>query len=290
MAVMLRTSYDQCRAITLRAGTSFAAGMRLFPSDRRDSVYALYAFFRKTDDLVDDPAADEQKQRALESWREQVSAALGGGGIEPGSELLALADTARRHRLPQRLFDDCIDACASDIGPVRIQTWDELLHYCDGVAGTVGEACCRVLGYAGEAALDLSLHNARGVQLTNILRDIDEDQERDRIYLPAEVLARHGVAEEDLVRRHLPRVQAALHEVADQALYHYRRSDGLFWLLRPPDRPGLAAMTLRYRRILSRLLAEGFDSAVGKVRPGQALELMCSAQMARWMPTWRGPL
>jgi len=290
VAVMLRQSYDRCREITREAGTSFAAGMRLFPPDRRDAVYALYAFFRRTDDLVDDPAPDEVKRESLAAWRKQVSAALDGGGIEADSPLLALADTARQHKLPWRLFDECIAACRTDIGPVRIQTWDELIHYCDGVAGTVGEACCRVLGYPGEAALELSAHNSRGVQLTNILRDIDEDKERDRIYLPAEVLARHGVAESDLDHRNAPRVQAALREVADRALYHYRRSDGLFWLMRPADRPGLAAMTLRYRRILSQLLDEGFDSNVAKVSGAQALELMYSAQMARWKPTWRGPL
>jgi len=290
VAMMLRQSYERCRAITREAGTSFAAGMRLFPPDRRDAVYALYAFFRRTDDLVDDPAPDEVKGEALAAWRDQVAAALGGGGIAPGSPLLALADTARRHALPWRLFDECIVACRGDIGAVRIQTWDELIHYCDGVAGTVGEACCRVLGYPGEAALELSAHNSRGVQLTNILRDIDEDRERDRIYVPAEVLAHHGVSEAELGQRQAPRVQAVLHDVADRALYHYRRSDGLFWLMRPADRPGLAAMTLRYRRILSQLLAEGFDSEVAKVSGGQAFELMCSAQMARWKPTWRGPL
>lgn len=288
--MMLRQSYDRCRAITRAAGTSFAAGMRLFPRDRRDAVYALYAFFRHTDDVVDEPGPDDDKRRALDAWQARVAGALGGGGIEAGSPLLALADTARRYRLPQRLFDECIEACRGDIGPVRIQTWDELLVYCDGVAGTVGEACCRVLGYPSEAALELSAHNSRGVQLTNILRDLDEDRERDRIYLPAEALARHGVSEADLTQRRLPAVQALLHEVADRALYHYRRSDGLFWLMQPGDRPGLAAMTLRYRRILWQLLQDGFDSSVGKVTGSQAFELMCSAQMARWKPTWRGPL
>ncbi|NUP98439.1 MAG: phytoene/squalene synthase family protein [Armatimonadetes bacterium] len=287
MAV-LEQSYAACRAVTERAGSSFSMGMRLFPKDRREAVLALYAFFRLTDDLVDGSESDETKRAALTGWREQVDKALGGGSIDPRGCLLAISDMARRHRIPAALFLECIDQCARDIGPVRMPDWESLLRYCDGVAGTVGEACLRILGYHEPAVLAVSHHNARAVQLTNILRDIDEDWRRDRIYLPQEVLSRHGVREEDFTRRHRPAaLQAALREVGEQALRGYELADSLFFMLRPEHRPPIAAMTLRYRQILKQLRENDFAEVSGPPRAIASLSLLTAAQLARWMPTWR---
>lgn len=289
MAVMLDDSYALCRQVTLASGSSFALGMRLFPKRVRRSVYVLYAFFRRTDDIVDGGGAIDRQRAELAAWRGQVAAALGGGGMEPGGILLAVADTAHRHGLPARLFLDCIDACAGDLGPVRIADTAELERYCDGVAGTVGEACLRILGYDAPDLLELSVANARAVQLTNILRDVDEDLAHDRIYLPADLLAHHGVAAEDLrAGQRMQPVRAAIGDLADRAEALYGRAEPLFLMLRPADRPAIVALTLRYRRLLEALRAADFRPVDRQRSPGRCLGLIAAAQMARWKPTWRG--
>lgn len=287
MAITKQDSYEHCRRQTREAGSSFALGMRLFPPDRRDAVYALYAFFRRTDDLVDRASDPETGAARLAEWRRTVEQALSGGAVEADRCLLAVVDAARRHQLPTRLFLDCIDACATDLGPVRMDSWADLYQYCDGVAGTVGEACLRILGYHGDAVLELSRPNARAVQLTNILRDFDEDLAQDRVYLPRPVLERHGLDPARLRPADRPAaVLAALHEVADHARDLYERADGMFFQLKPRHRPSIVAMTLRYRRLLERLRQSDFQLPRGAAA-AQAMALFYAAQLSRWKPTWR---
>lgn len=289
MGISLDQSYAQCRSLVNAASSSFALGMRLFPEDRRDGVYAVYAFFRITDDLVDQDGPPEAKRAALAAWREQVLTALAGGGSDLHEVLVALADTVRRHQLPESLFAACVDACAGDIGPVSMADWDELLSYCDGVAGTVGEACLRILGYRDAAVLQLSQLNARAVQLTNILRDLDEDWRRQRVYIPAEVLSRHGANPENLgASRYPPELTAALAEVAERAVAAYRGAEPLFEHLAPAHRPAVTALTLRYRLMLERLQALNFQT-VGRYRPGigDRVRVFRDAMLSQRMPTWR---
>jgi len=287
VGVTLADSYARCREITGRSHSSFNLGMRLFPRASRDGILAMYAFFRVTDDIVDAEGAPEEQRRLLGDWSGAVARALAGENSPTDAMLLAVADTARRYALPPRLFTDCIDACAEDIGAVRLPTWDALWHYCDGVAGTVGEACLRILGYAEPETLALSQCNARAVQLTNIVRDIAEDAGRDRVYLPADLLTEHGLApDEVLADPQAPAVRAAARAAGQVAERHFGQAEALFDRLRPADRPPLVAMTMRYRRLLGDLAAS--DYAPGTVRRGSALGLLSSALMSRWRPTWRG--
>lgn len=274
MGVSRAAAYEQCRRRVAGAGSSFALGMKLFPIERRDDVLAVYAFFRETDDIVDaDAPADVRRQR-FANWSADVGAALGG---EPSGWLAAVAHTAARCDLPRRLFDDCLAACAGDLEPVRLATWESVERYCDGVAGTVGEACLRILGYRDTATLTLSAHNARAVQFTNILRDIAEDAARDRLYLP--VPGVDGELGAGLLDSLALRQVAA--EAAQRAEACYRRAEPLFERLRPEHRVPIVALTQRYRRLLTHLRAG---------RPGRPLDaaaVLARAFAARWWPTWR---
>lgn len=288
MAVSLAESFAACRAVVDSAGSSFAVGMRLFPPELRDDVYAVYAFFRHTDDIVDDNTAEADRLAELAAWEAMVTAALEGRATAAGC-LPAVADIARRHALPQRLFSDCIDACRGDVGPVRVPDWRTLLNYCDGVAGTVGEACLRILGYVTVEAFELSRENARAVQLTNILRDIDEDLSLDRVYLPFECFARHGAELAELYRTPLSSAaRGVLEEVADRAEEAYRTAEPLFDLLAPEHRPALVAMTHRYRLLLDRCRS---GEHIGHGRPSSRgtdrLRTIWAATMSRWTDTWR---
>ncbi|MBI2302171.1 MAG: phytoene/squalene synthase family protein [Armatimonadetes bacterium] len=283
----LESSFAHCRATVARAGSSFALGMRLFPRARRDGVYAMYAFFRHTDDLADAPGVAADKLAALGAWREQVLGALRDGAGDLTGCLPAVVDAARRYALPERLFTACIEACVTDADTVRMPTWDALNRYCDGVAGTVGEACLRILGYHGEADLDCSRANARAVQLTNILRDVAEDAARDRVYLPAELLERHAVPADGVAcAPYPPALVAALEEAAGTARAYYQQAEPLFARLAPGHRPAIVAMTLRYRLLLDRLARTGF--APGARRGGKAEKgrVLLGALLSPWLPTW----
>lgn len=261
--------------------------MKLFPADRRDAVYALYAFFRISDDLVDD---GEESLRAtlFGVWRADVLGAL--AGDTPNHDCLpAVLDAARRFDLPDSIFADCLDACAEDLGPVRLADWAAVDRYCDGVAGTVGEACLRILGDRGDDVLALSRINARAVQLTNILRDVDEDLTRDRIYLPTDLLARHEVSRDDLAADPRPAaLVAALSEAAERADALYRQAEPLFPLLAGRHRPPIVAMTLRYRELLGQLRRDGFQTKGRASLSGTGkLGVLASVLASPWMPTWR---
>ncbi|MBI5831207.1 MAG: phytoene/squalene synthase family protein [Armatimonadetes bacterium] len=287
MALSLVDSYDVCRRVVAAAGSSFEAGMKLFPADRRDAVYALYAFFRISDDLVDD---GEESMRAAEFgvWQEDVRAAL--GGAEPNHDCLpAVLDAVRRFELPAAIFTDCLDACAEDLGSVRLADWAAVDRYCDGVAGTVGEACLRILGDSDDQVLGLSKLNARAVQLTNIIRDIDEDLTRDRIYLPTDLLDRHGVSHDDLAAEDRPAsLVAALTEAAERAESLYHDAEPLFPLLAARHRPPIVAMTLRYRELLGQLRREGFrEKGRASLSGTGKLGVLASVLASPWMPTWR---
>jgi len=287
VALSTADSYGACRRVVAGAGSSFEAGMKLFPADRRDAVYALYAFFRISDDLVDD---GDEALRAAEYgvWQADVRSAL--AGAEPNHDCLpAVLDTARRYELPDTVFIDCLDACAEDLGPVRLADWSAVDRYCDGVAGTVGEACLRILSAGSDEVLALSRANARAVQLTNIIRDVDEDLTRDRIYLPADLLACHGVDREALSAPTRPAsLLAALTEAADRAEALYRQAEPMSPLLDARHRPPIAAMTLRYRSLLSHLRRDGFRTK-GRVSLDARgkLGVMAAVLLSPWVATWR---
>lgn len=290
MALTLAESYAACARVVLDANSSFALGMKLFPADRRQHVYAVYAFFRRTDDLVDDEGPVDAKRAALELWRTQVAAALASASVDGAPDFLAaVADTAARYRLPSDVFDRCIDACAADLDAVRLADRPALEAYCEGVAGTVGQACLRILGYDDEETQRLSALNARAVQYTNILRDVDEDTERDRLYLPADLLARHGVTPAHLTADpRPPELVAALAELGTETAELYRAAEPLFDRLAPRHRPPIVGLTLRYRLLFEHLADDGYRSRgklrLSKRKQGKALML---ALASRWWPTWR---
>ncbi|HAZ64000.1 MAG TPA: hypothetical protein DCZ72_10385 [Armatimonadetes bacterium] len=288
MALSLAESYAYCRQVTRAAGSSFELAMRLFPAARREAVYALYAYFRLTDDLADQQAPTAQRVADLAAWREVVQGALQ-GQTSTHPALPALVDTCARYELPERVLLDCLSACQTDAGPVRLATWAEVDTYCDGVAGTVGEACLRILGETSPAVLDLSVANARAVQLTNILRDVDEDWGLGRVYLPAELLAKHQVEDTDLAAPSRPaHLVTALQEAANRADRLYRDAEPMFGQLQARNRPPIVAMTLRYRRLLELLRGGGLEQR-GRARlgAGARLAVMGAVLASPLLPTWR---
>jgi phytoene/squalene synthetase len=192
--VDVMTAYRHCEQVTSSQARNFSYGIRLLPAPKRRALSAVYAFARRIDDIGDGalPAAD--KLAALADAREAVQA-LAGGQPPPADDpvLVAVADAAGRFPIPVEAFGEIIDGCVADVGGTSYATFDELLHYCRCVAGSVGRLSLGVFGAENQATA-APLADALGValQLTNILRDIREDYHSGRVYLPAEDLDRFG--------------------------------------------------------------------------------------------------
>lgn len=245
-------------AATVTSRSSFYLAMRILPAAQRDAMYQIYAFCRAVDDIADSGAARAERSAALTRWREDIDACYGG---QPRSSLVALTRHIRTFDLQREDFHAMIDGMAMDAA-ADICAPDEatLDLYCDRVASAAGRLSVRVFGMPDESGRLLSHHLGRALQLTNILRDIDEDAAINRCYLPRELLAREGIAATDPAAiaddPSLPRVCATL---AERALEHFRAADAI---MDASPRKTVCApriMSGVYRCLLERTLERGFD-------------------------------
>jgi squalene synthase HpnD len=194
-----RAAYRQCEEITWSQARNFSYGIRLLPPAKRRALAAVYAFARRIDDIGDGTMPAPDKLAALGGARASVTALAAGAApaqppaAGPDPVLIALADASRRFAIPLDAFGELIDGCEADVRGTSYGTFDDLLHYCRCVAGSVGRLSLGVFG-TPDAAVAAPLADALGValQLTNILRDIREDYRSGRVYLPAEDIQRFG--------------------------------------------------------------------------------------------------
>jgi len=251
------TAYRHCEEITSTQARNFSYGIKLLPPAKRRALSAVYAFARRIDDIGDGtlPAAD--KLTALAEARTAVQALAGGRPPAMDPVLIALDDAARRFPIPVQAFGEIIDGCVADVRGASYATFDELLHYCRCVAGSVGRLSLGVFGAADqdEAA---PLADALGValQLTNILRDIREDYQNGRVYLPSEDLGRFGCSPGDLDGTSASGPLAGLVEYeAERARGWYATGVRLLPMLDRRSAASAAAMAGIYRRLLERIAA-----------------------------------
>jgi phytoene synthase len=253
----LREAYAHCREITQRSSSNFYYAFRLLPLERRESLCAVYAFCRFVDDIADE-AGRRDPRGLLDRWRTELARAYDGTPTHPIG--LALADTVRRFPIASQHFLDLIRGVELDLERRRYATFDELHEYCYLVASTVGLICIEIFGHRHESAREYAVDLGVAFQLTNILRDVMEDAERGRIYLPLEDLRRFDCREEDLLRgSYSPRVGALMAFECGRARAYYLRAGGA---LAAEDRVSLApaeAMRLIYQRLLARIEARHFD-------------------------------
>jgi phytoene synthase len=241
------------------AHSSFYTAMRILPAQRRDAMYAVYAFCRAVDDIADErgPATASQRLAELESWRTDV-AAMFAGRAPP--RLAAVDRAVRAFDLKQKDFDAVIDGMAMDAAEdIRAPDWPTLDLYCDRVASAVGRISVRIFGLAPEPGEALAHHLGRALQLTNILRDIDEDASAGRLYLPREALTAASVTtDEPLEAADDPRLAGACAEVAARAKTHFEKANAIMAAAPRAAVKAPRLMSAAYGSILDRMLAEGF--------------------------------
>ncbi|AIR96338.1 phytoene/squalene synthase family protein [Streptomyces glaucescens] len=262
----LRAAYRHCRALNARHGKTYFLATRLLPIERRPAVHALYGFARWADDIVDRPApgtGTAQRGTALAELRENLRRGLRQQhSAEP--VVRAVADTARRYAIDHAHFHDFMTAMCSDLVVTDYPTYADLRRYTHGSAAVIGLQMLPVLGTVVPRAQAAPYAAALGVafQLTNFLRDVGEDLDRGRVYLPADLLAGHGV-DRELLRwsrdtgRRDPRVTAALREFEALTRGVYREAAPGLALLDPVSRPCIRTAYVLYGGILDAVARDG---------------------------------
>src|SRR5215207_10068544 len=192
----LQKAYKQAEKITAEHSKSFHFASGLLPEEKRSAVRALYAFCRTVDDIVDE-SLDSERDSQLDYWRGMVENA----SFE-NNDLIAAAwaDTLARYHIPRHYALQLIDGVARDLSQSRYQTFDELATYCYGVASTVGLMSMYVVGFQTNEAIPYAIKLGVALQMTNILRDVGEDYQNGRLYLPRQEMAFYGIREDDLAQ------------------------------------------------------------------------------------------
>jgi phytoene synthase len=247
----------------LRSGTSFYWAMRLMRPHRRLAMYAIYAFCREVDDIVDEPGTTEDKLRRLAAWRDDITALY--DGHQPQMPLArALAGPIREFELPAEDFIAVVDGCEMDTGRGVVRPDMATLElYCDRVACAVGRLSVRVFGDFRPASLDVANHQGRALQLTNILRDVLEDAAIGRLYLPDELLSKHGIQGDDpkSVASH-PNIALVCRDLGETARHHFTEAEAVMAQCSHRAMRPAAVMMAMYRQIFDRLEAGGWQPPV----------------------------
>jgi phytoene synthase len=286
-------AYAACRAIAKREAKNFYFAFVALPVPRRNAICAIYAFMRQADDLADDESLPrEERLRRLEAWlADWRGVCHGGDSSDP--VFLAVRDATERFNIPLSLLDELVAGTTMDLKPAASDapdtyaTFADLYGYCYLVASVVGLVCIRVFGYKDRAAEKLAEETGIAFQLTNILRDVAEDAERNRVYLPLEDLAAHNVSLDSLLHR-IPGTpptaeqRALLAEIAGRAENFYRSAQALLPLIDRESRPALWVLVTIYHGLLKRIRRADYDvfSQRASVPMAQKLAIL-AAGMAR---------
>jgi phytoene synthase len=268
----VRAAYAACRAIARKKAKNFYYAFVALPASKRNAICAVYAFMRQADDLSDDetlPVAE--RQIALNAWVGDWHRALAGSPTND-PVFLALLDAQRRFAIPPQLLDQLVEGTATDLQPSAVNagrfagyaTFADLYHYCYLVASVVGLVCIRIFGYLDPRAEKLAEETGVAFQLTNILRDVREDAQRGRLYLPLEDLERCGVPPSSLTEissglQLTPQQRQVLAIQAERAGEFYKSAGALLPLISPDSRAALWVLVTIYHRLLRHIEQQNFD-------------------------------
>jgi phytoene synthase len=291
----LDKAYAACRAIARREAKNFYYAFVALPAPRRNAICAIYAFMRQADDLADDETLprDERRRRLnawLAEWRAVCEGPASASPVSPDPVFLAVRDCTARFKIPLSLLDELVAGVTMDLDrgaleapdagcpilsapfaervgsqtPDTYATFADLYRYCYLVASVVGLVSIRIFGYTDPRAEKLAEETGIAFQLTNILRDVAEDAERNRVYLPLEDLKAHDVSLESLLHRApgappTANEHALLAAIAQRAEEFYQSAQELMPLIDPESRPALWVLVTIYHGLLKRIERADYD-------------------------------
>jgi phytoene synthase len=274
-SLVLDKAYAACRAIARREAKNFYYAFLALPAPRRNAICAIYAFMRQADDLADDESLPcDERRRRLDAWLAEWRAVCEGpASANPATAdpvFLAVRDCTARFNIPLSLLDDLVAGVTMDLDRVATDTPDtyatfaDLYRYCYLVASVVGLVCIHIFGYKDPRAEKLAEETGIAFQLTNILRDVGEDAERNRVYLPLEDLKAHDVPLDSLLHRSASappadNERALLAAIAQRAEDFYQSAETLLPLIDRESRPALWVLVSIYHGLLKRIESADYD-------------------------------
>ena len=268
--VALEKAYAVCRAIARREAKNFYYAFIALPRERRNAICAVYAFMRRADDLADDESFSTAERRVhLDEWLGKWRSVCEGAATDD-PVFVAVRDATQRFSIPLSLLDELVAGVTMDLdraetgAPDTYATFNDLYRYCYLVASVVGLVCIRIFGYKDERAEKFAEETGIAFQLTNILRDVAEDAERNRVYLPLEDLAAHNVSVDSLLHRAAGspltvNERALLKSIAERAEYYYRSAEALLPFIDRESRPAMQVLVAVYHALLKRIERADYD-------------------------------
>lgn len=274
-----QASFSYCQLLARKTAKNFYFSFLTLPADVRRDMCALYAYMRVCDDLGDDIAIPlDERRRLLTQWRQSVATALQDGPTDH-PVLPALVDVVQRRAIPIEPLLEVIDGIEMDLSPFEIANFAQLENYCYHVAGTVGLCCIHIWGFTGEEPRDLAIQCGLAFQLTNILRDLSEDAQNGRIYLPQEDFAQFSYPREGLGQGlQNANFKEFMRFQCDRARRYYKQSAPLSRQISPVGRPVLLAMRQIYGGLLDEIEKRQFDIFSGRVSLPTWKKLAIAAQ------------
>jgi phytoene synthase len=291
--VTIPEAYDLCREVAQREAKNFYYSFRVLPEHKRNAMCAVYAFMRRADDISDDESLPIAERRSvmsmwLNAWREARRC-----GVSDDPIFLALNDTQQRFAIPDSLLEDLVRGTTMDLEPrpehehelQTFATFEDLYRYCYLVASVVGLVCIKIFGYTDPRAEKLAEETGVAFQLTNILRDVKEDAERGRIYLPLDMLGEFNV---DVDRIKALAAGAALetnerellHTLGLQAESYYQSAKVLLPLIDADSRAALWVLVTIYHRLLVKIAEAKSDVFAKRISVSTPSKLTILAQGA----------
>lgn len=264
------------RQVTRKSGSNFYYSFLFLPKPKREAIYAVYAFCRLSDDLVDESRAGGDPAAALQRWRHELDASFQDGVASP--VVAAVGQAARRFNIPKVYFEELLNGMEMDLTRARYATFEELYPYCYRVASMVGLICVEIFGYTNPETKAYAERLGIAFQLTNIIRDVAVDARRGRIYLPQDELARFGYSEEELLAGRYTRAFMELMR------FQCERARGFFQaasaaLPAEDTRSLLAAEIMRaiYYRLLLKIEAHQYNVFDGPLALGKPQKLLLAS-------------
>jgi 15-cis-phytoene synthase len=253
--ITVEESYRRVEQIARQRARNFYYSFLLLPREKRLAMCAVYAFMRECDDISDEDGAGsiDARRAALTQWRAELDSALAGRPV--ASPIWpAFADTSARFKIPPRYFHEMIDGVASDLEARTIENFNDLYRYCYHVASVVGLTIIHIFGFESDQALDLAEKCGIAFQLTNILRDVREDSENGRSYLPADERQAH------------PDQKSLLRSLGARAEAYYGESRPLLGMVHKDSQASLWALIEIYHRLLKKIDRADYDVLTQRIR------------------------
>ena len=280
-ALNLESAYDICRNITRKEAKNFYYAFLTLPATKRRAIYAAYAFCRHCDDSVDEAISTNAKLKALTELQINLDLTYSGNASSP--VYVALADVAQRYAIPQDYFQEIIIGVKSDLVKDRFQNFEELKGYCYSVASVVGLICLHIFGYEDDTAKEYAVDLGLAMQLTNIIRDVREDLDMGRVYLPQDELVQFGYTEKDLKNGVRNEAFIELMQFQSQrARKYFEQGFKLLPYLSRRSRACPAVLGALYSNVLDRIEASDYDVLESRVALSAPQKVVITAK------TWLG--